>query len=103
MRSRLARPARAVRTPHSMCLARITVPLPFSVRHRPLIPTPSAGEITAPWTPVVSLPALNHALIVMGRHIEMHEVYSSVCSIRGEGEDQGRVRITVVKFGLAPG
>src|SRR5215472_4940262 len=48
---------------------------------------PSAGEITPPWVPIVCLPALNHALIVMGWHVEMHEVYSSVCSFRGEGED----------------
>src|SRR5215472_17922813 len=49
------------------------------------------------------LPALDHALIVMGRYIEMHEIYSSVCSFRGEGEDQDRIRITVVKSGRAPG
>src|ERR1700720_3781608 len=55
-----------------------------------------------PWAPIVRLPALDHALIVMGRHVEMHEVYSSVCSLRGEGEDQGRIRIIVVKFGRAP-
>src|SRR5262249_50092728 len=48
-------------------------------------------------------PALDHALIVMGRYIEMHEIYSSVCSVRGEGEDQGRIRITVVKSGRASG
>src|SRR5215472_11757104 len=47
----------------------------------------SAGEITPPWAPIVCLPALNHALIVMSWHVEMHEVYSSVCSFRGEGED----------------
>src|SRR5262249_11886932 len=35
---------------------------------------PSAGEITPPWAPIVCLPALNHALIVMGWHVEMHEV-----------------------------
>jgi hypothetical protein len=29
--------------------------------------------------------------------------HSSVCSFRGEGEDQGRIRITVVKLGRAPG
>jgi hypothetical protein len=51
----------------------------------------------------VRLPALNDALIVMGWHVEMHEVYSSVCSFRGEGEDQGRIWIPVVKFGRAPG
>src|ERR1700739_1602512 len=39
----------------------------------------------------------------MGWHVEMHEVYSSVCSFRGEGEDQGRIWIPVVKFGRAPG
>ena len=49
------------------------------------------------------LPTLNHALIVMGWHVEMHEVYSSVCSFRGEGEDQGRIGIPDVKFGRAPG
>src|SRR5207302_5822580 len=63
----------------------------------------SAGEITPPWVPIVRLPALDHAAIVMVRHVEMHEVYSSVCSFRGEGEDQGRIRITVVKLGRAPG
>ena len=68
-----------------------------------LTPAPSAGEITPPWAPIVRLPALNHALIVMDWHVEMHEVYSPVCSFRGEGEDQGRIRITVVKFGRAPG
>ena len=36
-------------------------------------------------------------------HVEMHEVYSSVCSFRGEGEDQGRIWIRVVKSGRAPG
>src|ERR1700746_2115163 len=56
-----------------------------------------------PWAPIVRLPTLNHALIVMGWHVEMHEVYSSVCSFRGEGEDQGRIWIPVVKFGRAPG
>src|SRR5580692_8874486 len=66
-------------------------------------PARSAGEITPPWAPIVRLPALDHAVIVMGRNVEMHEVYSSVCSFRGEGEDQGRIRITVVKFGRAPG
>src|SRR5215831_3479157 len=35
---------------------------------------PSVGEITPPWAPIVCLPALNHALIVMGWHVEMHEV-----------------------------
>src|SRR5271165_1581882 len=69
-------------------------------RHQP---APSAGEITPPGVPIVRLPALDHAMIVMGRHVEMHEVYSSVCSFRGEREDQGRIRITVVKFGRAPG
>jgi len=53
-------------------------------------PAPSAGEITPPWAPIVRLPALDHALIVMGRHIEMHEIYSSVCPFRGEGEEQRR-------------
>ena len=48
-------------------------------------PAPSAGEITPPWAPIVRLPALDHVLIVMGRHVEMHEVYSSVCSFRGDG------------------
>jgi hypothetical protein len=56
-----------------------------------------------PWAPIVRLPALDHAVIVMGRNVEMNEVYSSVCSFRGEGEDQGRIRITVVKLGRAPG
>src|SRR5215469_12823087 len=64
---------------------------------------PSAGEITPPWAPIVCLPALNHALIVVGWHVEMHEVYSSVCSFRGEGEDQGRIWIRGVKSGRAPG
>jgi hypothetical protein len=63
----------------------------------------SAGEIMPPWAPIVRLPTLNHALIVMGWHVEMHEVYSSVCSFRGEGKDQGRIWIPVVKFGRAPG
>ena len=66
-------------------------------------PQPSASEITPPWAPIVCLPARNHALIVMGWHVEMHEVYSSVCSFRGEGEDQGRIWIRVVKSGRAPG
>src|SRR5215469_13177017 len=64
---------------------------------------PSASEITPPWAPIVRLPALNHALIVVGWHVEMHEVYSPVCSFRGEGEDQGRIWIPFVKFGRAPG
>jgi hypothetical protein len=64
---------------------------------------PSAGEITPPWAPIVCLPALNYALIVVGWHVEMHEVYSSVCSFRDEGEDQGRIWIRVVKSGRAPG
>jgi hypothetical protein len=64
---------------------------------------PSAGKITPPWAPIVRLPALDNALIIMGRHVEVHEVYSSVCSFRGEGEDQGRIRITGVKFDRAPG
>ena len=62
---------------------------------------PSAGEITPPWAPIVRLPTLNHALIVMGWHVEMHEVYSPVCSFGGEGDDQGRIWIPVVKFGRA--
>ena len=33
----------------------------------------------------------------------MHEVYSSVCCFRGEGEDQGRIWIPFVKFGRASG
>src|SRR5215475_7375796 len=33
----------------------------------------------------------------------MHEIHSSGCSLRREGEDQGRIRITVVKFDRAPG
>ena len=66
-------------------------------------PEPSAGEITPPWAPIVRLPALNHALIIMGWYVEMHEVYSSVCSFRGEGEDQGRISFLVVEFGRAPG
>ena len=57
-------------------------------------PARLAGEITPPWAPIVRLPTLDHGVIVMGRHVEMHEVYSSVCSFRGEGEDQGRIRIT---------
>src|SRR5215469_12782777 len=64
---------------------------------------PSAGEIPAPWTPIARLPTLNHALIVMGWHVEMHEVYSSVCFFRSEGEDQGRIWIRFVEFGRAPG
>jgi hypothetical protein len=68
-----------------------------------LTPAPSAGQITPPWAPIVRLPALNHALIIMGWYVEMHEVYSSVCSFRGEGEDQSRISIPVVKFGRAPG
>jgi hypothetical protein len=76
---------------------------PNGVRMNALTPAPSAGEITPPWAPIVRLPALNHALIVMGWHVEMHEVYSPVCSFRGEGEDQGRIWIPVVKFGRAPG
>src|SRR5215467_8646383 len=55
-------------------------------------PAPSAGEITPPWAPIVRLPALNHALIIMGWYVEMHEVYSSVCSFRGKDEDQGVAR-----------
>src|SRR5262249_28484405 len=39
----------------------------------------------------------------MGWHVEMHEVYSTVCFFRGEGEDQGRIWIPVVKFNRAPG
>src|SRR5215471_9443122 len=39
----------------------------------------------------------------MSWHVEMHEVYSSVCSFRGEGEDQGRIWIRIVKSGRAPG
>jgi hypothetical protein len=39
----------------------------------------------------------------MGWHVEMHEVYSSVCSFRGQGEDQCRISIPVVEFGRAPG
>jgi len=39
----------------------------------------------------------------MGWHVEMHEVYSSVCCFRGEGEDQGRIWIPFVKFGRASG
>src|SRR5262249_20741045 len=35
---------------------------------------PSAGKVMPPWAPIVCLPALNHALIVMGWHVEMHEV-----------------------------
>jgi len=76
---------------------------PNGVRMNALTPAPSAGEITPPWAPIVRLPALDHGVIVMGRNVEMHEVYSPVCSFRGEGEDQGRIRITVVKFGRAPG
>ena len=74
-----------------------------TVRTNAVTPAPSAGEITPPRVPIVRLPALDHALMVMGRHIEMHEIYSPVCSFRGEGEDQGRIRITVVKFDRAPG
>ena len=66
---------------------------PKGIRMNALTPAPSAGEITPPWAPIVRLPALNHALIVMGWHVEMYEVYSSVCSFRGEGEDQGRIWI----------
>ena len=44
-------------------------------------------------------PSPQPALIVMGWHVEMHEVYSPVCSFGGEGEDQGRIWIPVVKFG----
>src|SRR3954447_8195416 len=47
-------------------------------------PGRSAGEIMPPWAPIVRLRALDHAVIVMGRNVEMHEVYSSVCSVRGE-------------------
>src|SRR5580692_3335064 len=39
---------------------------PNGVRMNALTPAPSAGEITPPWAPIVRLPALNHALIVMG-------------------------------------
>src|SRR6516225_4853484 len=76
---------------------------PKGVRINAPTPAPSAGEITPPWAPIVRLPALNHALIIMGWYVEMHEVYSSVCSFRGEGEDQGRISFLVVEFGRAPG
>ena len=56
---------------------------PKGVRINALTPAPSAGEITPPWVPIVRLPALNHALIIMGWYVEMHEVYSSVCSLPG--------------------
>jgi hypothetical protein len=65
-----------------------------------LTPGRQPARLTPPWIPIVCLPALNHALIVMGWHVEMHEVYSSVCSFRGEGEDQGRIWIRVVKESL---
>ena len=64
---------------------------------------PSAGKITPPWAPIVRLPALDNALIVMDRHVEMDEVYSSASSFRCEGEDQSRIWITGVKFYRAPG
>ena len=72
---------------------------------RQILSTPGAvaGEITPPWAPIARLPALDHAVIVMGRNVEMHEVYSSVCSFRGEGEDQGRIRINVVPNQICPG
>ena len=37
---------------------------------------------------MMRLPAINHALIVMGWYVEIHEVYSSFCFFRGKGEDQ---------------
>src|SRR5215469_8177184 len=64
---------------------------------------PSAGKITSPWAPIVRLPALDNTLIVMDRHVEMHEVYASVSSFRGEGEDQSGIWITGVKFYRTPG
>src|SRR5260370_24090856 len=52
---------------------------------------------------MVRLRGVDHAVIILGRHVEMHEVYSSVCSFRGEGKDESRIRVTAVKFGRAPG
>jgi len=81
-------PAAAVGRQFQKCRCRQVGPK--TVRTNDVTPAPSAGEITPPWAPIVRLPALDHALIVMGRHIEMHEIYSSFCPFRGEGEEQRR-------------
>jgi hypothetical protein len=63
------------------------------VRANALSPRRRSRRNNAAMGPTVRLPALDHAPIVMGWRVEMHEVYSSVCSFRGEGEDQGGIWI----------
>jgi hypothetical protein len=56
-------------------------------RRHPRLGASSPGEKAAPRSPVVHLPSLGHALIIVGRHVEVHEVDPSVLSLRNEGRE----------------
>src|SRR5712691_7013740 len=63
----------------------------------------AAGEILAPGLPVVLLPALVDAVVVVVRDVDVHEVDAPALALGREADDQRRIDVALAKGSRAPG